>query len=139
MELQCSIQNYAWGKVGHDSEVARLATVCNKSLVIDENKPYAELWMGTHVSGPSYMVETDETLAIWLQRNLDSLGPNVRNEFGNDLPFLFKVLSVQKALSIQAHPNKVNFKSKSNFLYSYIESHFTETRRRTSFETSGFI
>jgi mannose-6-phosphate isomerase len=33
------------------------------------------------------------------------LGKRVTNEYG-DVPFLFKVLSVGQALSIQAHPNK---------------------------------
>ena len=30
----------------------------------------------------------------------------VLQRFGNDLPYLFKVLSVDTALSIQAHPDK---------------------------------
>ncbi|XP_077297025.1 mannose phosphate isomerase [Arctopsyche grandis] len=106
MELQCSVQNYDWGKLGHESEVARLAAICSKSITVDESKPYAELWMGTHVNGPSFVVDTDESLSVWLQRNMDSLGSDVRKEFGDQLPFLFKVLSVRKALSIQAHPNK---------------------------------
>lgn len=108
MELQCSVQNYDWGKLGYDSEVARLAAICSKSVTIDESKPYSELWMGTHVNGPSFVVDTDESLSVWLQRNMDSLGSDVRKEFGDQLPFLFKVLSVRKALSIQAHPNKVS-------------------------------
>lgn len=34
------------------------------------------------------------------------LSPSVRARYGPKLPFLFKVLSINKALSIQAHPNK---------------------------------
>ena len=34
------------------------------------------------------------------------LGQDSRQKFGDNLPFLFKVLSVNKALSIQAHPDK---------------------------------
>ena len=34
------------------------------------------------------------------------MGNDVSKKYGEKLPFLFKVLSAQKALSIQAHPNK---------------------------------
>ena len=34
------------------------------------------------------------------------MSPSVSKRYGNKLPFLLKVLSIQKALSIQAHPNK---------------------------------
>jgi mannose-6-phosphate isomerase len=34
------------------------------------------------------------------------MSPEVTERYGGKLPFLFKVLSIQKALSIQAHPNK---------------------------------
>ena len=35
----------------------------------------------------------------------ERLGPAVAARFGGDLPFLLKILSVAKALSIQAHPD----------------------------------
>ena len=53
MELECAAQNYAWGKIGSDSVVARLVQASMPDFVLDENKPYAELWMGTHPNGPS--------------------------------------------------------------------------------------
>ena len=34
------------------------------------------------------------------------MSSEIGNKYGNKLPFLFKVLSISKALSIQAHPNK---------------------------------
>lgn len=34
------------------------------------------------------------------------MGTEINEKFGHKLPFLFKVLSIGKALSIQAHPNK---------------------------------
>lgn len=47
------------------------------------------------------------TLHAWLQRRPEALGDAVLSRFpGGDLPFLFKVLSVQTALSIQSHPDK---------------------------------
>lgn len=34
------------------------------------------------------------------------MGHDISKKYSNKLPFLFKVLSINKALSIQAHPNK---------------------------------
>ena len=34
------------------------------------------------------------------------MSPEITKRYGGKLPFLFKVLSIRKALSIQAHPNK---------------------------------
>ena len=41
-----------------------------------------------------------------IKKDPSVLGDKVRARFGDDIPFLFKVLSVEKALSIQAHPDK---------------------------------
>lgn len=41
--LTCAVQNYAWGKVGSDSEVAKLVVGGDPLVVIDEGKPYAEV------------------------------------------------------------------------------------------------
>lgn len=108
-ELKCACQNYHWGKVGEDSEVAKLLSSGDASFVIDKEARYAELWMGTHPNGPSMIVipgKPSKALGEWVAENPDKLGNSVRQQFGDCLPFLFKVLSVDKALSIQAHPNK---------------------------------
>lgn len=106
MELKCAVQEYAWGKKGEDSAVAQLAQNAALNFSINQDVPYAELWMGTHPSGPSLLSETQETLSSLIEASPDALGEKVQKKFGNKLPFLFKVLSVGKALSIQAHPNK---------------------------------
>lgn len=62
--------------------------------------------MGTHPSLPSKDVETQRTLLDLVQDNQALMGREIAERYGNKLPFLFKVLSIQKALSIQAHPNK---------------------------------
>ena len=64
--------------------------------------------MGTHPNGPSKVLVEEEELLLsqWIDANLDVLGDKVKETFDGKLPFLFKVLSVNKALSIQAHPNK---------------------------------
>mmetsp|Transcript_41694 Transcript_41694/g.50764 ORF Transcript_41694/g.50764 Transcript_41694/m.50764 type:complete len:433 (+) Transcript_41694:33-1331(+) len=84
------IQHYAWGIRGLDSRVARFAL---ESGVIDEvnpDLPYAELWIGTHPKGPSALPD----------------GSTLESAVGSQLPFLFKILSCGKTLSIQAHPCK---------------------------------
>ena len=62
--------------------------------------------MGTHPSLPSKDLETQRTLLDLVQDNQQLLGAEIAEKYGNKLPFLFKVLSIGKALSIQAHPNK---------------------------------
>ncbi|XP_076636808.1 mannose phosphate isomerase [Colletes latitarsis] len=106
MELKCKIQTYDWGKYGIDSMVATLTKSANCDFILDEKKPYAELWMGTHPNGPSHMKELNMSLERYIKENSEVLGSDVQKIFGQNLPFLFKVLSVNKALSIQAHPNK---------------------------------
>ncbi|KAJ8510419.1 hypothetical protein OPV22_000853 [Ensete ventricosum] len=112
LRLRCSVQNYDWGRVGVESTVARLFRQ-NSGREIELGRPYAEFWMGTHESGPSFVVAaegsgTEEavTLKEWTGANPGALGNKVVEKWGNDLPFLFKILSVAKALSIQAHPDK---------------------------------
>ncbi|XP_074267110.1 mannose-6-phosphate isomerase 1-like [Silene latifolia] len=105
--LICSVKNYDWGKFGPNSEVYRLYVANCGDLVVDSNKPYAELWMGTHGSGSSYIEGSEgKTLKNWIEEHPYVLGDNVLDKYGCDLPFLFKVLSVAKPLSIQAHPCK---------------------------------
>jgi mannose-6-phosphate isomerase len=72
--------------------------------------PYAEYWMGAHPSAPS-MVTTalgDQPLDLLIKQNSKEwLGDKTMQQFGS-LPYLFKVLDVEKMLSIQVHPSKVN-------------------------------
>ena len=41
-----------------------------------------------------------------VQDNEALMSSEISRKYGGKLPFLFKVLSIRKALSIQAHPNK---------------------------------
>lgn len=41
--LSCLVQNYAWGKVGLDSEVAKLVLGGDPQTVIQDDRPYAEV------------------------------------------------------------------------------------------------
>ncbi|XVE72073.1 hypothetical protein DITRI_Ditri11bG0009400 [Diplodiscus trichospermus] len=106
--LRAWVQNYDWGRCGLEAQVARLLAL-NSGAEIEPDRPYAESWMGTHNSGPSFLAdEEDENVGLkeWIGKNPNVLGRKVLEKWGADLPFLFKVLSVAKALSIQAHPDK---------------------------------
>ncbi|KAG5442154.1 putative mannose-6-phosphate isomerase, variant 2 [Clonorchis sinensis] len=107
LPLSCAVQTYEWGKIGEESEVMQLAVSGRHTAGIDPSSPFAELWMGTHPSGPSVLREEQETyLSKYISEYPECLGSASREAFGMSLPFLFKVLSIRKALSIQAHPTK---------------------------------
>ncbi|KZT53367.1 mannose-6-phosphate isomerase [Calocera cornea HHB12733] len=103
-QLQAGVQSYDWGKLGSASKAAEFATTTG--FKVDESKPYAELWMGTHPNSPSSIYPDGTPLLSYLQAHPELLGAKVKEHFGLDLPFLFKVLAIRKALSIQAHPHK---------------------------------
>lgn len=88
-------QAYDWGKLGMSSMVAKLIQAGYRTS-IDSGKPYAELWMGDHPNGPCGVLDDGTSHPIGEILNSYSMG---------SLPFLFKVLSVRKALSIQSHPD----------------------------------
>nr|XP_039248435.1 mannose-6-phosphate isomerase-like [Styela clava] len=107
-ELRCEVQQYAWGKIGSASEVARLSSSAHADFAVAEDEPYAELWMGAHPKAPSQILTPKTSLSLleYIKKNPEVLGKKVNNVFKGELPFLLKVLSVNKSLSIQAHPNK---------------------------------
>ncbi len=67
--------------------------------------------MGTHAKGPATISQPEhlsgKLLSDWIKSNPWAMGEGLVRKFGSgELPFLFKVLSINKALSIQAHPAK---------------------------------
>src|SRR6266480_8090089 len=67
--------------------------------------PEAELWMGAHPTAPSGV--RDSTLDALIEAApVPELGAEVAARFGGRLPFLLKVLSAARALSIQVHPSR---------------------------------
>lgn len=105
-------QKYDWGKKGLSSKVAQFAAASKiPGFELDENAPYAELWMGTHPSSPARLL-SGETLASHLAAHKELIGASVVKRFADagategNLPFLLKVLAIAKALSIQTHPDK---------------------------------
>ena len=61
--------------------------------------------MGTHPALPSTLKSTSVPLREHLRAHPELLG-TARETYDGDLPFLFKILSIRTALSIQAHPDK---------------------------------
>ncbi|KAK7031474.1 mannose-6-phosphate isomerase, partial [Favolaschia claudopus] len=103
-------QKYDWGKIGTNSKVAQFASASKiPGFTLEESAPYAELWMGTHPKSPSRVLESNAVLAEHLAAHPELIGKPVADKFNasnGNLPFLFKVLAIEKALSIQTHPDK---------------------------------
>ncbi|MDX7829701.1 mannose-6-phosphate isomerase, class I [Aeromonas dhakensis] len=100
LSMQNPIQGYDWGS--HDA-LTTLFGIPNPA-----GKPQAELWMGAHPNGCSEVVLAGQMQKLsTLIENAPAavLGEATQTRFGS-LPFLFKVLCAEKALSIQVHPSK---------------------------------
>lgn len=99
--IKGAIQDYAWGGIVF---IPELLNIDNTS-----QKKYAELWMGTHNRGTAILEDDaqNRSLKDLITENPRLvLGEKVIAQFGEELPFLFKVLAVRKMLSIQVHPSK---------------------------------
>jgi mannose-6-phosphate isomerase len=105
LTLQGVVQHYDWG--GHDF-IPELLGIENPT-----RKPFAELWIGAHAKAPSIaevggvQEPLDELIA---EAPDEILGQAAHARFGARLPYLFKILDVNKMLSIQAHPTLVQAK-----------------------------
>lgn len=98
--LKNVVQEYAWGS---KTAIAELL-----GEEVPSPAPQAELWMGAHPKAPSEVRVDGEfrSLADEIAASpSETLGGRVADAFGNQLPFLFKVLAAARPLSIQAHPN----------------------------------
>jgi mannose-6-phosphate isomerase len=84
--------------------ISRLSAAESKATRAD-----CQLWMGTHPTLPSRL-DPSITLSQALSSDPALIGSSVAKAFPDtkdgSLPFLFKVLSIGTALSIQAHPDK---------------------------------
>jgi mannose-6-phosphate isomerase len=98
--LENPVLNYAWG--------SRTAIAELQGRPAPTDLPEAELWIGAHPKAPSQIVAPAGlgTLDHAIQEDpVAMLGHEVCDRFGNELPFLLKVLAAAEPLSIQAHPN----------------------------------
>lgn len=98
--LKNRIQHYQWG--GGES-IPALLGISNPS-----HEKYAELWIGGHRNGSSQLSIDGQFHSLYelVQAHPKKwLGAAMARRHGRHFPFLFKVLSVNDALSIQVHPN----------------------------------
>ncbi|MFZ9417746.1 MAG: mannose-6-phosphate isomerase, class I [Sediminibacterium sp.] len=86
-------RHYDWGGTQFIPQLMQLKN--------DQNKPFAEYWMGAHLSAPA-IIDTDQYGSITLDQLLEK-----DKSFGS-LPYLYKILDVASMLSIQVHPTKEN-------------------------------
>ncbi len=99
--LRNPIQNYAWGS--HHT----IAELLGRPSPTPH--PQAELWIGAHPRGRSIAIA--EVGEVTLDQLVSSgatavLGQRAARTFKRRLPFLLKVLAVEKPLSLQAHPDR---------------------------------
>ena len=109
-----TVQHYAWGSSSMLSALRAAVDPLKAGAADASDGREAELWMGSHPRGPSAVVLADggtagldeliggapETVVGAAALNLlpDGAAPG--------LPFLFKILTAEKGLSIQAHPSR---------------------------------
>lgn len=99
--LENPIRTYDWG--------SRTALAEFLGQPVPAPEPQAELWLGAHPSAPSklwidgHRVPLGEAIA---EHPEEILGTRVLARYGAELPYLFKVLAVERPLSLQAHPDR---------------------------------
>jgi mannose-6-phosphate isomerase len=92
IQLECQCNNYSWGKTGRESLAAQyVAATPGTKFHFDENKEYAEMWMGTYPMTPPLTLSSGEDLQKHINANKEKLiGKPILSKFGADLPLLPK-------------------------------------------------
>ncbi|WP_198663358.1 mannose-6-phosphate isomerase, class I [Jiangella endophytica] len=94
--LDNPVRSYAWGSPTVIPELLGRAP---------SGQPEAELWVGAHPGSPSTVAGDGRPLSALIEADpAATLGDAVVRRFGPRLPFLLKVLAVERPLSIQVHP-----------------------------------
>ncbi|BAM41680.1 uncharacterized protein TOT_040000061 [Theileria orientalis strain Shintoku] len=130
-----TINQYAWGKSREESLVYKLFEKNLKLLsgsgkVVNSDGPFSEFWFGAHQSSPSSVLPYDITEItlisedgshknveysasfdrsrepMSLSKLISRLYHNILGIKDKELKILFKVLSIQKPLSLQMHPDR---------------------------------
>ena len=94
--LEGRVQPYAWGSTDFIPELLGVEPT---------GEPQAELWLGAHTSAPA-MVDGQPLDAVIAADPKGTVGEKSVQHFGPLLPYLLKVLSASKPLSLQAHPTR---------------------------------
>ncbi len=99
-KLTGTLQQYVWGGENYIPYLVQFAS--------QPNNQYAEWWLGAHSSSPSQVEINNQTLPLtqFFSQQPETLGQESRAIFGDELPYLLKILDVRLPLSIQLHPTK---------------------------------
>ncbi len=92
------VQHYSWG---HPTAIPRLIGA------EPDGRPWAELWFGTHLGGPSRVLEVADDVVERPHSAIDDtrgLSASLVSSTG-ELPFLVKFLAAAEPLSLQSHPS----------------------------------
>ena len=98
--LENPVRDYPWGSAGDIPEFLGVPA---------GGGPVAELWMGAHPDSPSRVLRGGQprSLAEVIATDPEAeLGRRVRDAFGPRLPFLLKLISAARPLSLQVHPDR---------------------------------
>ncbi|MDO4612501.1 MAG: mannose-6-phosphate isomerase, class I [Actinomycetaceae bacterium] len=92
-----TLHHYPWGST----------TLLPRFLGLDDQaKPWAELWFGAHPLGPTFFPDGSSILTRMGAAPDRVLGKEVVATFGTRLPYLLKLISPDRPLSLQVHPSK---------------------------------
>jgi mannose-6-phosphate isomerase len=127
VRLECGIQHYSWGAVPHRDHTPFIADLLG--IEATPGKPYAELWIGAHADLPSLAITAGGATPLHeliekYPREL--LGDALLQAGFTTLPFLLKILSCRKALSIQAHPDS----ERARQLHRRAPEHYPDTNHK---------
>lgn len=93
--LHGTVQHYPWGTTDAIPELLGVPA---------DGRPFAEYWLGAHPLSPS---EVDGIrLDSLVREHPEVVGGASRATFGDQLPYLLKILSARHALSLQVHPSR---------------------------------
>jgi len=95
------VMHYPWGRRDFIAKLQRRP--------VPSAEPEAELWFGAHQNGasPAYGLDGCATLADVIANDPHVwLGTEIVARYGEQLPFLLKVLAVNEPLSLQLHPDE---------------------------------
>ncbi|WP_026925792.1 mannose-6-phosphate isomerase, class I [Granulicoccus phenolivorans] len=90
------VQHYPWGSADAIPGLLEVAAT---------GEPHAEYWLGAHPKAPAATALGPDLRQV-IAETPALLGAASRAAFGDRLPYLFKLLSADQALSIQAHPSR---------------------------------
>lgn len=97
LELAGHPQHYDWGSTTAIPELLGRAA---------DGTPWAELWFGAHPLGPATVPDGTRLDDLIASAPLEMLGEGVGRAFQERLPFLLKVISAERPLSLQVHPTR---------------------------------